>query len=112
MFHSIYIEKSRGERRRDRGVVGEKRDKESVCVQEKILSKGRGEGVFRNGLSLHWKRSPELYWTLYPVRSLTFNQGLGNPGRWTPKARHLRAPASESQFQSLPRAFLGGGFDK
>ena len=37
MFHSISIEKSRGERRRDRGVVGEKRDKESVCVQEKIL---------------------------------------------------------------------------
>lgn len=40
-----------------------------------------------------------------PVRTFMSNQGLGNLGRRTTKARHLRAPGSDSQFQSLPRTF-------
>lgn len=40
-----------------------------------------------------------------------FNQGLGNPGRQTPKARHLRELGSDSQFQPLQRTPLGD-FDK
>lgn len=47
-----------------------------------------------------------------PVRTIIFNQGLGNPGRRTPKVRRrLRALGSDSQFQPFQITPLGS-FDK
>lgn len=80
-----------------------------VSIEGKIRWKGCGKGVFLQMASASTGRDHKSYNQYYiPVRTLMFNQGLGNLGRRTAKARPLRAPGSDSQFQLLPRMFILG----
>ena len=68
---------------------------------------GMWERSFLQMASASTGRDHKSYSQYYiPVRTLMFNQGLGNLGRRTTKARPLRAPGSDNQFQSLARMFF------
>lgn len=83
-----------------------------ACTQRgRYCRRNRGK-EFLEMASASTGRDHQSYIQYYiSLRTLMFNQGLGNPGRRTTKARHLRTPGSDSQFQPRLRT-LSGDFDK